>query len=129
MTEEKDRVNESKEFRQQMMDKLEVEESAAETIKPEEDKEKYVQAMEERVAKLKVMTDEMKKKSKNLGQEARAEFDKETERLAKLYAEAKSKLNDVRESGSDTWTKLRDSSSNAWKELANGVKNAVNKFR
>ncbi len=129
MTESKDRVNESKKFRQQMMDKLEVEESAAETIKPEENKEKYVQAMEERVAKLKVMTDEMKEKSKNLSQEAKAELDKETERLVHLYAEAKSKLHDVRQSGSDSWKKLRDSTSHAWNELADGVKKAVNKFR
>jgi FKBP-type peptidyl-prolyl cis-trans isomerase len=129
MSEEKDLVNEGKEFRQSMMDKLEVEYSAAETIKPEEDKKKYIQAMEERLAKLKVMTDEMKEKSKNVSKEASAEFDREIEKLKGLQAEARSRLNDVRESGSGAWQKLRDSSMNAWKELADGVKKAVGKFR
>lgn len=129
MSEEKDRVNEGKKFRQSMMDKLEVESSAVETIKPEEDKKKYIQAMEERLAKLKVMTDEMKEKSKNVSKEARAEFDREIEKLKDLQADARSRLNDVRESGSGAWQKLRDSSMNAWKELADGVKKAVGKFR
>ncbi len=129
MSEEKDRVNEGKKFRQSMMDKLEVEYSAVETIKPEEDKKKYIQAMEERLAKLKVMTDEMKEKSKNVSKEARAEFDREIEKLKDLQADARSRLNDVRESGSGAWQKLRDSSMNAWKELADGVKKAVGKFR
>jgi hypothetical protein len=129
MSEEKDRVNEGKKFRQSMMDKLEVEYSAVETIKPEEDKKKYIQAMEERLAKLKVMTDEMKEKSKNVSKEARAEFDREIEKLKDLQADARSRLNDVRESGSGAWQKLRDGSMNAWKELADGVKKAVGKFR
>lgn len=129
MSEEKDRVNEGKKFRQSMMDKLEVEYSAVETIKPEKDKKKYIQAMEERLAKLKVMTDEMKEKSKNVSKEARAEFDREIEKLKDLQADARSRLNDVRESGSGAWQKLRDSSMNAWKELADGVKKAVGKFR
>lgn len=129
MSEEKDRVNEGKKFRQSMMDKLEVEYSAVETIKPEEDKKKYIQAMEERLAKLKVMTDEMKEKSKNVSKEARTEFDREIEKLKDLQADARSRLNDVRESGSGAWQKLRDSSMNAWKELADGVKKAVGKFR
>jgi hypothetical protein len=129
MSEEKDLVNEGKEFRQSMMDKLEVEYSAAETIKPEEDKKKYIQAMEERLAKLKVMTDEMKEKSKNVSKEASAEFDREIEKLKDLQAEARSRLNDVRESGGGAWQKLRDSSMKAWNELADGVKKAVGKFR
>ncbi len=129
MTQEKDRVNEGREFRQGLMDRLEVEYSAAETVKPEEDKQKYIQAMEERVAKLKVMTEEMKEKSKDMSKEARAEFEKEIEKLQDLQADAKSKLNDVRESGSGAWKKLRDSSTKAWKDLADGVKKAVGKFR
>jgi len=64
MTESTDRIREGKEFRQSIMDKLEVEYSAAETIESEEDKKKYIQAMEERLARLKVITDEMKEKSK-----------------------------------------------------------------
>ena len=129
MTEEKDRVNEGKKFRQSMMDRLEVEYSAAETIKPEEDRKKYIQAMEERLAKLKVMTDEMKEKSKNVSKEAKAEFDTEIKKLQDLQVDAQSKLDDVRKSGSEAWQKLRDSSMNAWKELADGVKKAVGKFR
>jgi seryl-tRNA synthetase len=129
MTEEKDRVTEGKEFRQGMMDRLEVEYSAAETIKPEEDKKKYIQAMEERLAKLKVMTDEMKEKSKNVSKEARAEFDTEIEKLKDLQADARAKLHDVRQSGNDAFKTMRDSSLNAWKELVDGVKKAVGKFR
>lgn len=129
MPEEKDRVKEGKEFRQGMMDRLEYEYSAAETIKPEDDKQKYIQAMEERLAKLKVMTDELKEKSKKVSKEARAEFETEIEKLKNLQADARSRLDDVRQSGGDAWQKLRDSSMKAWKELANGVKQAVGKFR
>jgi hypothetical protein len=81
MTEPTDRVRETKEFRQSIMDKLAIEYSEAETIKSEEDKKKYIQAMEERLARLKVITDEMKEKSKTLNKETKKEFEKESERL------------------------------------------------
>jgi len=128
-TEKKDRVIEAKEYRQNMMDKLEVETSAAETFKPVNDKDTYIQTLEQKINKLKSMIDDMTEKSKNLEKDVRTEFEKESEKLNQRYRQAKVRLDEIRQSSGNAWKELHDSSLDAWRDLADGVKNAVSKFR
>lgn len=124
----KDRIFKGRQYRQQIMDKLSVEASMAETFKPGDDKEGYLKALEDNVDKLKSMIDDMKEKSINLQQDVKAEFEKETNKLQHHYDEAKSRLNDIRQSGGDAWKELHEGALNAWRDMASGIKSAISKF-
>jgi hypothetical protein len=63
--ETKDRAFKGRQYRQQIMDKLSVETSTAETFKPGNDKDNYLKILDENLEKLKSMIDDMKEKSIN----------------------------------------------------------------
>lgn len=125
-----DRVMEGNEYRQQMMDKLSIETSEADTCRPVGDnKDLYVHKLENKVERLKSMIDDMVARSKSLESSLRKEFEEEEQRLAKHYREAKLRLDEVRKSSGDAWRELHDSSFQAWQDLALGVKKAISKFK
>lgn len=125
----KDRIIEGKEYRQQMMDKLSLELSEAETCRTEnESRELYVEKLEKKINDLKQVIDDMTRESKHFEKKTRQEFEKDKAMLETYYREAVSKLDQVRRTGTDAWLELQDSSVKAWKELAQGVRKALGKF-
>jgi predicted nucleic acid-binding Zn-ribbon protein len=110
------------------MDKLSVETSTVETFKPGKDKDNYLKNLEDNLDKLKSMIDDMKEKSINLENDVKTEFEQETEKLQHRYDEAKSRLNDIRQSGGGAWTELHNGVLNAWRDLTKGIKSAISKF-
>ena len=130
-TKNTDQIMEAKEYRQQMMDKLSLETSEADTCKPTDDdnKDLYVEKLESKVEQLKAMIDDMVDRSKSLEIGVKKEFEKEEERLTKRYQEAKSRLDEIRQSSGQAWKELQNSSFKAWKDLAFGVKEAISKFK
>ncbi|MDA3834810.1 MAG: hypothetical protein PF495_15600, partial [Spirochaetales bacterium] len=105
-TETKDNAFKGRQYRQQIMDKLAVETSITETFKPRNDKKYYIKILDENLDKLKSMIDDMSEKSVHLEKDEKAEFEKETKKLQLRYDEAKSRLNDVRQSGEEAWAEL-----------------------
>lgn len=127
-TETKDRAFKGRQYRQQIMDKLSIETSTAETFKPGKDKDNYLKTLEDNLDKLKSMIDDMKEKSINLEKDVKTEFEKETKKIQLRYDEAKSRLNDIRQSGEEAWTELHAGVLNAWRDLTKGMKSAISKF-
>lgn len=127
-TETTDRVAERKEYRQRILDKLEIETSEVETLRPENDKDLYVRVLEGKMTGLKSMIDEMTEKSKHLEKNLREEYEQDIKMLEMRYATARSKLEGVRQAGENAWKDLQTGAVNALRELGNGIKSAVSKF-
>lgn len=127
-TETKDRAFKGRQYRQQIMDKLSIETSTTETFIPGNDKSHYLKILEENLEKLKSMIDDMKEKSINLEKDVKTEFEQETKKIQIRYDKAKSRLNDIRQSGEEAWAELHEGTLNAWRDLAKGIKSAISKF-
>ncbi len=123
-----DRVMEGKEYRQKILDKLDMETSNAETLQALDDRDTYIQALEDKVEELKATLDEMTAKSKNMEKEVRAEYQEDVKMLEMRYAKAKAKLDDIRKTSGEAWKELQNGAFGALREFGNGLKNAVSKF-
>ena len=124
----KDSAFKARQYRQQIMDKLSVETSTSETFKPGNDKSHYLKILDENLEKLKSMIDDMKEKSINLEKDVKTEFEQETKKIQLRYDDAKSRLNDIRQSGEEAWTELHGGVLTAWRDLTKGIKSAISKF-
>ncbi|MDA3895943.1 MAG: hypothetical protein PF482_07340, partial [Desulfobacteraceae bacterium] len=111
------------------MDRMFEETSTVETFKPGINKDKYIQELDIKIEQLETMINDMKDKSKNLENGVRAEFEKDIKKVQLSYDEAKSKINEIRQSGEEAWQELHEGVINAWKDLADGVKSAITKFQ
>jgi predicted nucleic acid-binding Zn-ribbon protein len=124
-----DRVFEGNQYGQEIMDRMFEETSTVETFKPGINKDKYIQELDIKIEQLETMINDMKDKSKNLENGVRAEFEKDIKKVQLSYDEAKSKINEIRQSGEEAWQELHEGVINAWKDLADGVKSAITKFQ
>ncbi len=128
-TETKDRVTEVKEYRQRMMDKLNMDTSTVETYVNEKDKNTYIAKLESKVDEMKSQLDQLTDKSKDLEKDVRAEFEKEKANLERRRIALKTKLDEVRNSGEEAWKDFHEGVVSAWNDLTDGFKNALSKFR
>ncbi len=111
------------------MDKLSIESSSVETIRPDSDKDLYIESLEKRVDSLKSLVDDMMEKSKKLEKEARKEFDEELQEIDGYYSTLRTRFGKIRQSGGEAWTELETATTNAFEAFTKGVKNAVSKFK
>lgn len=119
---ERDRVIEGKEYRQKILDKLNIEGSTAETLIPPEKKDEYIQKLQAQLDKIKMIIDEIASRGE-------ADFDQAKAKLMDRYENVKTGLNEMRNAGQDAWEDLHQGTRNAWEDLVNAVKSAAQKLK
>lgn len=123
-----DRVWEGKTYRQNIMDKISVEAGKVDTCRPEGEKELYAEKLEKHINNFKSHLDDMTRKSQDMEDGFRKEFDTEKQALEDRIRDLKIRLDQVRRASGSAWKEVGAGTSNALKELVDGFKSAASKF-
>lgn len=125
---DKDRVMEGKEYRQQLLDKINVESSMSYTLTPEDSRDSYIRKLEEQIDELKGVIDQIMATGKKMKGEADEQLSREKKELETRYNILKSKLDDIRNAGDEAWKDLHIGTKKAWTDMAEAIRSAASKF-
>ncbi len=124
-----DQIFERQEYHQSLMDKISIESSSVETLRPEGEKTLYIEKLEKQIKSLKSIVEDMTEKSKNLEKRFRADFEEDRKVIEYRYRTLKERVNNVRQAGGEAWKELGKGTSSALENFTAGIKNAVSRFK
>ncbi len=91
-------------------------------------KDEYVREMKQELEEMDDEIARLEAKSKDLSEDARAEWDQQSEALKEKRKAAGEKLDEVQESSAESWEEFREDADNAWSELSRAFDHAAAQF-
>lgn len=92
-------------------------------------KEKYLQALEDKLEKLKGGIEQLQAKASQVGADARAELEKRLKELSDKQEAARQKLQELKGAGAEKMEALKTRAEKVWGDLESAVGRVMSKFK
>jgi chromosome segregation ATPase len=92
-------------------------------------REAYLARLEAQVAEWQAEIDRLKAKAQVAEADARIERTKQIEKLERMQADAKKRVQELRDAGDEAWDEAREGLEKAWDDLQGSMRSAIQRLR
>ncbi len=92
-------------------------------------REEYQKKLENQLSELSAEIAKLKEKAEKAGSEFKKDFGGHLEQIKDKQADARQKLEELRETSGEAWEELREGLDKSWESLSTAIKNAAARFK